>query len=75
MLAIEDDRFYEHGGVDMQGLFGALVSNVTSGTNRGASTITQQYVNNVIIDTNLQQRRGSRPSAAARRPSVTSCAK
>lgn len=54
MLAIEDDRFYEHGGVDMQGILGALASNLTSNTNRGASTITQQYVNNVIIDTNLQ---------------------
>ncbi len=54
MLAIEDDRFYEHGGVDMQGVMGALVSNFTSDTKRGASTITQQYVNSVIIDTNLQ---------------------
>ncbi|WP_354180000.1 transglycosylase domain-containing protein [Arthrobacter sp. UYP6] len=54
MLAIEDDRFYEHGGVDMQGILGALASNITSDTNRGASTITQQYVNNVIIDSNLQ---------------------
>ena len=54
MLAIEDDRFYEHGGVDLQGIAGALVSNATAGTTRGASTITQQYVNNVIIDTNLQ---------------------
>ncbi len=54
MLAIEDDRFYEHGGVDMQGIIAALASNISSGTNRGASTITQQYVNNVIIDSNLQ---------------------
>ncbi|MCC3294038.1 penicillin-binding protein [Arthrobacter sp. zg-Y411] len=54
MLAIEDDRFYEHGGVDLQGIMGALVSNATSDSTRGASTITQQYVNNVIIDTNLQ---------------------
>ncbi|MDK1359992.1 transglycosylase domain-containing protein [Arthrobacter sp. zg-Y1219] len=54
MLAIEDDRFYEHGGVDMQGIVGALASNLTSNTKRGASTITQQYVNNVIIDSNLQ---------------------
>lgn len=54
MLAIEDDRFYEHGGVDLQGIFGALVSNFTSNTKRGASTITQQFVNNVIIDANLQ---------------------
>ncbi len=56
MLAIEDDRFYEHGGVDVQGVIGALASNLTSGTNRGASTITQQYVNSVIIDTNLQNK-------------------
>ncbi|MCQ1949040.1 penicillin-binding protein [Arthrobacter sp. zg-Y859] len=54
MLAIEDDRFYEHGGVDLQGIMGALVSNATSDSTRGASTITQQYVNNVIIDTNMQ---------------------
>ncbi|MCC9144697.1 MULTISPECIES: transglycosylase domain-containing protein [unclassified Arthrobacter] len=54
MLAIEDDRFYDHGGVDLQGIMGALVSNATSDSTRGASTITQQYVNNVIIDTNLQ---------------------
>ncbi|MFZ3451924.1 transglycosylase domain-containing protein [Arthrobacter sp. 7Tela_A1] len=55
MLAIEDDRYYEHGGVDLQGIFSAVVSNVTSDRTRGASTITQQYVNNVIIDTNLQE--------------------
>ncbi|MEB7505799.1 transglycosylase domain-containing protein [Arthrobacter koreensis] len=55
MLAIEDDRYYEHGGVDLQGIFSAIVSNVTSDRTRGASTITQQYVNNVIIDTNLQE--------------------
>ena len=55
MLAIEDDRYYEHGGVDLQGIFSAIISNVTSDRTRGASTITQQYVNNVIIDTNLQE--------------------
>ncbi|WP_312179678.1 transglycosylase domain-containing protein [Arthrobacter sp.] len=55
MLAIEDDRYYEHGGVDLQGIFGAIVSNATSDRTRGASTITQQYVNNVIIDTNMQE--------------------
>ncbi|MDK1326734.1 transglycosylase domain-containing protein [Arthrobacter sp. zg-Y1143] len=54
VLAIEDDRYYEHGGVDLQGIISALVSNVTNDTTRGASTITQQYVNNVIIDTNRQ---------------------
>lgn len=54
LLAIEDSRFYEHGGVDLQGIMSAVVSNVSSDTTRGASTITQQYVNNVLIDASLQ---------------------
>jgi membrane peptidoglycan carboxypeptidase len=54
LLAIEDVRYYEHGGVDLQGIMGAVVSNISSGTMRGASTLTQQYVNNVLIDANLQ---------------------
>ena len=54
LLAIEDYRFYEHGGVDLRGILGAVASNITSDTTRGASTLTQQYVNNVLIDANLQ---------------------
>ena len=50
LLAIEDYRFYEHGGVDVEGIMGALASNISSGTNRGASTITQQLVTNVLIN-------------------------
>ena len=38
LLAIEDARFYEHGGVDLQGIMSAVVSNVSSDTTRGAST-------------------------------------
>ncbi|PVE17429.1 transglycosylase domain-containing protein [Arthrobacter sp. Bz4] len=59
LLAIEDARFYEHGGVDLQGIMSAVVSNVSSDTTRGASTITQQYVNNVLIDASLQSGDGS----------------
>ncbi|WP_155849967.1 transglycosylase domain-containing protein [Arthrobacter sp. H41] len=55
LLAIEDARFYEHGGVDLQGIMAALASNITSDSTRGASTITQQFVNNVLIDS-AQQR-------------------
>ena len=54
LVAIEDYRYYEHGGVDLEGIFGAIASNVTSGSQRGASTITQQFVNNVLIDTARQ---------------------
>ncbi|GAB3849165.1 transglycosylase domain-containing protein [Nesterenkonia populi] len=48
ILAIEDERFYEHGGVDARGVGRALVHNLTRPTQQGASTITQQYVNNVL---------------------------
>ena len=43
-IAIEDSRFYEHGGVDPQGVGRALISNLRSGSTQGASTLTQQYV-------------------------------
>jgi membrane peptidoglycan carboxypeptidase len=43
-VAIEDSRFYEHGGVDPQGVGRALLSNLRGGSTQGASTLTQQYV-------------------------------
>ncbi|MGH2818250.1 MAG: transglycosylase domain-containing protein [Actinomycetota bacterium] len=50
VIAIEDERFFEHRGVDFRAVLRALLSNVTSGSIReGGSTITQQYVKNVII--------------------------
>lgn len=48
ILSSEDKNFYSHGGVDILGTIGALVGNATSGTNRGASSITQQYVKNIL---------------------------
>ncbi|MET1087454.1 MAG: transglycosylase domain-containing protein, partial [Arthrobacter sp.] len=48
IVAIEDSRFYEHAGVDPQGILRALTTNLTSGDRQGASTLTQQYVTNVI---------------------------
>ena len=50
VIAIEDERFYEHDGVDVRAIARALVANVQSGRiSEGGSTITQQYVKNVII--------------------------
>lgn len=49
MVAIEDSRFYEHGGVDLQGVARAAVNNFTEDSLQGASTLTQQYVKNVLI--------------------------
>src|ERR1043165_8147650 len=42
-IAVEDQRFYEHNGVDYKGVAGAIKDNLT-GEKRGASTITQQLV-------------------------------
>ncbi len=49
VLAIEDDRFYEHGGVDYQGITRAALHNLTGGTKQGASTITQQVARNFFL--------------------------
>jgi penicillin-binding protein 1A len=50
VLAIEDDRFYEHGGVDYWGILRAMLHNATgSGARQGASTITQQVARNFFL--------------------------
>ncbi|MFZ6760282.1 penicillin-binding protein 1A [Undibacterium sp. Ji50W] len=49
VLAIEDDRFYEHGGVDYMGITRAAVHNLTGGAKQGASTITQQVARNFFL--------------------------
>lgn len=50
ILAAEDDRFYEHGGVDYMGVLRAALSNFSSGgTKQGASTITMQVARNFFL--------------------------
>ena len=50
IVSIEDERFYDHEGVDFQGNFRALWTNLTSGgVSQGASTIDQQYVKNYLL--------------------------
>ena len=49
VVSIEDARFYEHNGVDFQGIGRALVKDVLSmSAAQGASTITQQFVKNAL---------------------------
>ncbi len=48
-IAIEDNRFYEHAGIDYRGTFRAFVSNVTGGEVQGGSTITQQLAKNAFL--------------------------
>ena len=49
VLAIEDDRFYEHGGVDYLGIARAAIHNASGGARQGASTITQQVARNFFL--------------------------
>ena len=53
-IAIEDERFEEHPGVDIRGIGGALLDNFRSGGLRGASTITQQLVKNVYLTNDVK---------------------
>lgn len=47
VIVTEDERFYEHNGIDIRGIFRALVENFKTGeATQGASTITQQLVKN-----------------------------
>jgi penicillin-binding protein 1A len=52
ILAIEDDRFYEHSGIDVLGIVRAIGSNLAGGTGGGASTITQQVARNFFLTSN-----------------------
>ena len=49
VLAIEDVRFYQHGGVDYKGIARALVANIGRIKSQGASTITMQVARNVYL--------------------------
>ncbi|WMI82251.1 transglycosylase domain-containing protein [Anaerotignum sp. MB30-C6] len=49
-IAIEDERFYQHNGIDFRGIMRAVVENVkTMSFSQGASTITQQLIKNEVL--------------------------
>ncbi len=51
-VAIEDERFYEHNGIDLTGIIRAGIKGIASGKFRqGASTITQQLLKNTVLST------------------------
>lgn len=56
IIAIEDERFYSHGGIDIRGIARAFWSGITNGSfSEGASTITQQLIkNNVFTEWTLE---------------------
>lgn len=50
VIAIEDRRYYQHGAVDFEGTSRAAVTMLTTNDTQGGSTLTQQYVKNVLIE-------------------------
>lgn len=55
VLAIEDRRFYEHGGIDTKGVLRALKNNITGKSHEGASTITMQVAKNFFTGPNKKR--------------------
>jgi len=54
IVAVEDYRFYQHGGIDPEGIFRALAVDAAGG-HQGASTLTQQYVTNMLNENLIAQ--------------------
>jgi len=70
IVAAEDNRFYEHHGVDLRGVVRALVSNSAAGeVTQGASTLTMQYVRQALtyLATTEEERRAATEDTPARK--------
>jgi membrane peptidoglycan carboxypeptidase len=50
LIDIEDNRFYQHGAIDLKGTLRALTTNASSGASQGGSTLTQQLVKNMNVE-------------------------
>jgi len=53
-VAIEDERFWEHNGIDIRGIFRAFFTGITGGFDQGASTITQQLLKNRVFEGGME---------------------
>ena len=49
-VAIEDNRFFSHGAIDLKGTARALATNIAGSARQGGSTLTQQYVKQIRIE-------------------------
>lgn len=70
IIAIEDARFLDHNGVDVRGIARALARNTSAGgIQEGASTLTMQYVKNVLVNqaTNAEELEAARGDNSARK--------
>ena len=66
ILSIEDNRFYNHGALDLQGTIRAVINNATGRPTQGGSSITQQLVKLTLV----QQARTQEEIEAATAPSI-----
>ncbi len=57
IIAIEDQRFQSHNGVDVKRIFGALFANIFNDKNQGGSTITQQLIKQTMLSTDQNFKR------------------
>ena len=68
LLAVEDERFYEHDGINFRATARALLENVNAGdTQQGGSTITQQLVKNALLTPEQTLERKVQEAVLARR--------
>ncbi len=56
-VAVEDARFYTHSGIDLKRIVGAFVSNLSSSSTQGGSTITQQLIKNTLLSSEQSYKR------------------
>ncbi len=56
-IAVEDARFYTHSGVDLKRIAGAFLSNLSSTSMQGGSTITQQLIKNTVLSSEQSYKR------------------
>jgi membrane peptidoglycan carboxypeptidase len=64
IVAIEDDRFWQHGALDVKGTMRALVNDLEHKPIQGGSTLEQQYVKNVLILQSLDDPAAQQAAAA-----------
>jgi membrane peptidoglycan carboxypeptidase len=64
IVAIEDDRFWQHGALDVKGTLRALVNDLEHKPIQGGSTLEQQYVKNVLILQSLDNLAAQQAAAA-----------
>jgi len=57
VISVEDTRFYNHNGIDFKRIVGAFISNFTSDTVQGGSTITQQLIKNQLLTSERSYKR------------------